>query len=162
MGRWLSPDDSLNGAIMELPQTWNKYSYEYNRPLYGTDPDGRCPPCVGAVIGGVVQGGFDLGKQLYNNGGSLSKVSWGEVGANTAGGALTGALAGATGGASLVESAVVGDLAAGATSSIVGGAVTRSLDPNVKGRVKPGHCGGVKLGQCMAAKLLDLRGRRAS
>jgi len=47
MGRWMSPDESLNGAIMELPQTWNKYSYEYNRPLYGTDPDGRCPPCIG-------------------------------------------------------------------------------------------------------------------
>jgi RHS repeat-associated protein len=130
MGRWMSPDESLDGAIMELPQTWNKYSYEYNRPLYGTDPDGRCPPCIGAIIGGVVQGGFDLGKQLYNNGGSFSKVSWGEVGANTVGGAVTGALAGATGGASLLESAVVGDLAAGTTSSIVGGIVTRGLDPN--------------------------------
>ena len=41
MGRWMSPDDSLDGAIMELPQTWNKYSYEYNRPLYGTDPDSQ-------------------------------------------------------------------------------------------------------------------------
>jgi ParB family chromosome partitioning protein len=38
----------------------------------------------------------------------------------------------------------------------------RDVHPFVKGRVKPGHCGGVKLGQCMAAKLLDLRGRRAS
>jgi RHS repeat-associated protein len=132
MGRWMSPDDSLNGAIMELPQTWNKYSYEYNRPLYGTDPNGRCPPCIGAIIGGVVQGGFDLGKQLYNNGGNLDlgKKGWEEVGANFVGGALTGALAGATGGASLVESAVVGDLAAGATSSIVGGIATRGLDPN--------------------------------
>jgi hypothetical protein len=32
----------------------------------------------------------------------------------------------------------------------------------VKGRVKPGHCGGVKLDQLVAAKLLDLRGRRGS
>ena len=110
---------------MELPQTWNKYSYEYNRPLYGTDPDGRCPVCIGAVVGGVVEGGFDLGKQLYNNGGSLSKVSWGEVGANVAGGAVAGAIAGATGGASLIM-----DAAAGATGNIAGGIVTRSLDPN--------------------------------
>jgi RHS repeat-associated protein len=57
IGRWMSPDESLDGAIMELPQTWNKYSYEYNRPLYGTDPDGRCPPCIGAIVGGVVEGG---------------------------------------------------------------------------------------------------------
>ncbi len=130
MGRWLSPEYSMNSAIMELPQTWNKYSYEYNRPLYGTDPNGYCPPCVGALIGGVVEGGFDLGKQLYNNGGSLSKVSWGEVGANTLGGAVAGGLAVATGGASLVESAVVGDIAAGGTANLVGGVVTRALDPN--------------------------------
>jgi hypothetical protein len=69
--RWAISDESLDGAIMELPQTWNKYSCEYNRPLYGTDPDGRCPPCIGAIVGGVVEGGFDLGKQLWNNGGNL-------------------------------------------------------------------------------------------
>jgi RHS repeat-associated protein len=139
MGRWMSPDYSLNGVIMELPQTWNKYSYEYNRPTYGTDPDGRCPPCIGAVIGGVVEGGFDLGKQLYKTGGSFSKedgFSWGELGANMAGGVISGAIAGATGGASLIGTAgvasseIIGDLAAGVTGSVVGGAVTRGLDPN--------------------------------
>jgi hypothetical protein len=62
--RWMSPDPSMESAILELPQTWNKHSYEYNRPLYGTDPDGGCPPCIGAIICGVVEGGFDLGKQL--------------------------------------------------------------------------------------------------
>ena len=33
----------MNAVIMELPQTWNKYSYVYNRPTYSTDPDGHCP-----------------------------------------------------------------------------------------------------------------------
>ncbi len=99
----MSPDYSMNSVILELPQSWNKYNYVLNRPTSGSDPDDRCPWCVGAVVGGVVEGGFDLGKQLYNNGGSLSKVSWGEVGANTLGGAVAGALAVATGGASLVE-----------------------------------------------------------
>ena len=128
MGRWMSPDPSMEGAILELPQTWNKYSYEYNRPLYGTDPDGRCPPCIGAIVGGVVEGGFDLGKQLWNNGGHLGDVSWREVRANTLGGAVAGGLAVATGGASLVESAVIGDIAAGGTANIVGGIVTRAAE----------------------------------
>ena len=82
------------------------------------------------MIGGVVEGGFDLGKQLYNNGGHLGNVSWGEVGANAVGGAIAGAVAVATGGASLVESAVVGDVAAGVTSNVVGNIATRALDPN--------------------------------
>jgi len=50
--------------------------------------------------------------------------------ANIAGGAVAGAIAGATGGASLVADAFIGDVAAGATSNIVGNVVTRALDPN--------------------------------
>jgi hypothetical protein len=108
----LSPDYSANSVILELPQSWNKYSYVLNRPTYGKDYDGRCPWCIGAAVGGVAEGGFDFGKQLYNNGGDLSAVNYREVGANALGGAEAGALAVATGGASLVESAVVGDIAA--------------------------------------------------
>jgi hypothetical protein len=40
--------------------------------------------------------------------------------------------------------------------------LSAQFTPTVKGRVKPSHFGGVKLVQCVAAKLLDLRGRRAS
>ena len=133
MGRWMSPDYSMNSVILELPQSWNKYSYVLNRPTYGSDPDGRCPWCVGAVVGGVVEGGFDLYKQLSKPGASLSTVDLKELGANVAGGAVAGALAVATGGASLVESAIVGDIAAGGTANIVGGVVTRALDPNTSG-----------------------------
>ncbi len=92
MGRFMSPDPSMEGAILELPQTWNKYSYMYNRPTYGTDPDGRCPPCIGAIVGGVVEGGFDLGKQFVSNGYSFKGTNWQEVGANTLGGAIAGGL----------------------------------------------------------------------
>jgi len=130
MGRWMSPDESLDGAIMELPQTWNKYSYEYNRPTYGTDPDGRCPPCAGAIIGGVVEGGFDAGKQFIQNGYSFNNFNRQEFFANVAGGAVSGAIAGATGGASIVANAFIGDVAAGATGNIIGGVVTRALTPN--------------------------------
>jgi len=98
LGRWVTADYSENGSIIELPQTLNKYNYLYNRPVYGTDPDGRCPPCVGAIVGGVVEAGFDLGKQLVNNGGNLSAVNGREVGAAALGGFVAGGLAVATGG----------------------------------------------------------------
>jgi RHS repeat-associated protein len=132
MGRWMSPDYSMNSVILELPQSWNKYNYVLNRPTYGTDPDGRCPWCVGAIVGGVIEGGVDLYNQLSKPGASLSTINGKELGAHVLGGAVAGALAVATGGASLVESAVVGDIAAGGTANIVGGVVTRALDPTVR------------------------------
>jgi RHS repeat-associated protein len=128
MGRFMSVDPAFESEILELPQTWNRYSYVYNRPTYSNDPDGRCPPCIGALVGGAIEGGFDLGKQLYNNGGSLSNVNWREVGADTLGGAVTGGLAVATGGTSLVANAVIGDVLAGATANVVGGIVTRTAE----------------------------------
>jgi RHS repeat-associated protein len=125
-GRWTSVDPAFESAILELPQTWNRYSYVYNRPTFATDPDGRCPPCVGAIVGGIVEGGWSLGSQLIKNGGNLSDVSWGEVGANVLGGATAGALTVATGGASLLGSALLGDAVAGAGASAAGGIVTRA------------------------------------
>jgi RHS repeat-associated protein len=124
-GRFTSVDPAFESAILELPQTWNRYSYVYNRPLFGTDPDGRCPICVGAIVGGVVEGGWDLGSQFIQHGYSLSGTDWGQVGANFVGGAVAGGLAVATGGTSLFASPVVGDLFAGTVSTTVGGIVTR-------------------------------------
>jgi RHS repeat-associated protein len=126
MGRWMTPEYSMNGTIMELPQSWNRYQYVYDRATFATDPDGRCPPCVGAIIGGIVEGGLNFGEQLAKHG-SLSQVRWKDVGSAAFGGAVAGAIAGATGGASLLASSVVGDLAAGATSSVIGGIAERGM-----------------------------------
>ncbi len=88
----------MNGVLLELPQSWNKYNYVLNRPLYVSDPNGRCPWCVGAIVGGIVEGGIDLGKQYSINGhGSLNNFSWSEFGGAVGGGAIGGALAVATG-----------------------------------------------------------------
>lgn len=128
-GRWMSPDPAMESEILEVPQTWNRHSYVYNRPTYGTDPDGRCPPCVGAlvggIVGGVVEGGWNLGSQLIFNGGQLTGkdgVDWGAVGANAAGGFVTGAIAGSTGGLGLL-----GDALVGAGANVAGGLVTRGI-----------------------------------
>jgi hypothetical protein len=132
MGRWMSPDPAMESEILENPQTWNRYSYVYNQPLYGTDPDGRCPPCVGALIGGVVggvvggvaEGAWSAGSQLLHNNGS---VDWKEVGADAAGGAVSGAITGAvtggTGGLSLFAEAGVS-----AVANAAGGEVTRLIE----------------------------------
>jgi RHS repeat-associated protein len=131
MGRWLSPDPAMESEILENPQTWNRYSYVYNRPLYGTDPDGRCPPCVGAIIGGVVggavgglaEGGFSAVSQYVQNG----SVNWNEVGAEAAGGAvsgaITGGITGGTGGLSLFVDAGVS-----AGANVVGTEVTNAIE----------------------------------
>lgn len=147
MGRWMSPDPSMESEILEIPQTWNRYSYVYNRPLYGTDPDGRCPPCVGAIIGGAVgglaEGGWNLGSQLISNGGHIDQVSWSQVGANAAGGVVAGAITGATGGLGIVADALVG-----AGANVVGGAVTRTAEGedtsagDIAGDALAGYAGG--------------------
>lgn len=134
-GRFTSVDPAFESAILELPQTWNRYSYVYNRPTFGTDPDGRCPICVGAIVGGVVEGGWNLGSQFIEHGYSFSGTDWGQVGANFVGGAVAGGLAVATGGTSLLSNALAGDVAAGAVSTVAGGIVTRTAEGQSAGEV---------------------------
>jgi RHS repeat-associated protein len=130
MGRWMSPDPSMESEILETPQTWNRYSYVYNRPLYGTDPDGRCPPCVGALIGGAVGGavgGFSEGLFSAVSQFKDGSIDWKKVGADAAGGAvsgaITGGIGGATGGLSLLADAGIG-----AGANAIGGEVTRLIE----------------------------------
>jgi len=99
------------------------YAYAWNNPVYYTDPDGNCPNCItgliGAGIGGLIGGAFEIGSQLYNNG---SVSDWGAVGGSTMQGVVTGGAAGLTGGASLLTTAAV---AGGA--NVVGGTVNRTI-----------------------------------
>ena len=56
IGRWISPDTIVPAPAN--PQSFNRYSYVYNRPLAFVDRDGQFPwPVVGVVIGGAVTGG---------------------------------------------------------------------------------------------------------
>jgi RHS repeat-associated protein len=43
MGRFMSPDPVVISPELDNPQSWNKYSYTFNRPLSLTDPDGKWP-----------------------------------------------------------------------------------------------------------------------
>jgi RHS repeat-associated protein len=91
------------------------YHFSGNNPSTFNDPDGKCPWCVGAIIGGV--GGFAYGavKYGFKNGG------WKKVLATTLGGAVAGGtlglatgLLGSAGGASTLGGANVAMASGGA------------------------------------------------
>src|SRR5690606_36982387 len=44
LGRFISPDDII--PHIDRPQTWNRYSYVYNRPINLNDPTGHCGDCI--------------------------------------------------------------------------------------------------------------------
>jgi RHS repeat-associated protein len=39
-GRWLTPDPAMGSAILQAPQSWNRYVYVVNNPTRFTDPTG--------------------------------------------------------------------------------------------------------------------------
>ncbi|MCL4852251.1 MAG: RHS repeat-associated core domain-containing protein, partial [Bryobacteraceae bacterium] len=131
-GRFTSVDPAMESALLEDPQTWNRYSYVYNRPLTLVDPDGRAPQLVTVPGGALI--GFELGFAGYA---IAQRLSGGEFRmrdalAAGAGGAVSGGLAGATFGTSLVAGAV-GTVLVGAGANAAGGLVARSVDSDEAG-----------------------------
>ena len=90
-GRFNTPDPEPTS-----PGSANSSAYAYanNDPINQSDPSGRCPLCIsagiGAVIGGVVEGGI-YSWQHRNDG----QFSWGGFAEATGRGAVIGGLAGA-------------------------------------------------------------------
>ena len=111
IGRFLSVDPvtAYGSGNWRL---FNRYAYAYNNPYRFTDPDGRCPNCIGGVIGGVVGGigGGVVG--LVSSGGDWKATVAGAVG-GAVGGAITGGTLGAGAGAGQIA-------AAGITAGILG------------------------------------------
>jgi hypothetical protein len=73
---------------MSDPQTLNLYSYARNKPLTITDPDGHCPWCFGAVVGGV--GGAAASYRSQRSSNPDKPVNWKSVIAAGAGGFVAG------------------------------------------------------------------------
>jgi RHS repeat-associated protein len=115
-GRWISRDPlgEASDPAADL------YRYASGNPISLNDPSGRQSP-LGAVLGAVILGGLDLAKQLAQNGGNISCVNPGEVGAA----ALLGALLG--GAPELAAAAEAADFSAIGSTGEIGEAVLEQL-----------------------------------
>lgn len=143
-GRYSSPDwsetpEPVPYADFSDPQTLNLYAYARNNPLTLNDPDGHCPWCLGALIGGAGGAGAYYVTQKLTN----QPVTVRGLIAASAGGAVTGATLGlATAPAALsglfttatVETGIAVKVGAAVGAGVTGGIVTRGIesggDPN--------------------------------
>ncbi len=86
------------------PQSFNRYSYVFNRPTHYTDPSGHCPWClITGAIGGAITGGTYLITTPSSEWNASELVLTTAVG--VAGGALIGTGIGAPAGSTMILAA---------------------------------------------------------
>ena len=140
LGRFLQPDEFTGGPVDAFssndplqpgplpyanitdPRSLNKYSYTYNNPLRYTDPSGHCPPCAAAaapaVLGFVIGGTIELGKQLESRNFNSAKVVGKGIKAGLVGGA-----------AALTAKMSIGEQTVAVTgANVLGGLIERAID----------------------------------
>lgn len=122
LGRFLSVDP-VTAYDSKDWRHFNRYAYAYNNPYKFTDPDGRCPWCVGAGIGI----GLEIARQVIT--GEIKDTSLKGIAGNV-GKALVAGAAGATGAgiasgvAKLTTSVAVRAAVNGAAGAAIGAAST--------------------------------------
>jgi RHS repeat-associated protein len=129
LGVWTAADPGLlnspeRGAGADFGAV-NAYAYSNLNPIGARDPNGEFWHIVaGAVIGGILGGGFEAARQYMATG----KVEdWGRVGAAAAGGAVAGAIT-----AAVPTAGYVGVMSMGAVSGVAGGTTTRLVESGGK------------------------------
>lgn len=63
IGRFYSNDPV--GFTTSNPMMFNRYAYANNNPYKYVNPDGQLGMLSTAFVGGLISGGLELGKQLY-------------------------------------------------------------------------------------------------
>lgn len=123
VSRWISPD-----PLADHPNQVDKspYAAMWNNPVYWDDPDGRCPWCLGAIIGAAVDYGLQVAVNFAEGKSGLeafTDVDGGSILVSAGAGALSGGLSVASKvktGSKLVKiaSSEVGESVIDATASV--------------------------------------------
>jgi len=85
---WWSVDPEADEQPWQSP-----YSYMDGNPIQFNDPDGDCPTCLTALIGGVVGAAVEFGSQVASNiatGKDWNEIDYADVGIAAGEGALIG------------------------------------------------------------------------
>ncbi|SEN89599.1 RHS repeat-associated core domain-containing protein [Chitinophaga rupis] len=85
LGRFMQIDPWIEVGTQEM---LTPYQFSGNNPIRYNDPDGKCPWCVGAIIGGVVDAGLQL-TEIALTDKTLSDFSVKSVAISAAAGALS-------------------------------------------------------------------------
>jgi RHS repeat-associated protein len=121
-------NDGRNHYILQ-PQNWNRYTYGSNNPHKYVDPDGKNPLLAalgGAVIGGVIGGGFEAAKALYRGESLTDPKVLRRIGAKALNETVFGAVVGLTG--NIAAGSAAASMATAAAGSVAGGIVERAVD----------------------------------
>ena len=104
-GRFINADSArVLGIGMNVIGGTNLFAYCLNNPIMETDPSGHfvfstliATILIGALVGAVINGGIEVGKQIYNNGWNAENWDLGAIGVSALAGAVSGALFALTG-----------------------------------------------------------------
>ena len=83
LGRWWSTDPKEKDFASETP-----YNNNHDNPILNEDPNGDCPWCIGAAVGGLLDAGLQLAEIGLDKDKHLSDFSFAEVGISAAAGAI--------------------------------------------------------------------------
>ena len=138
LGRFLNADTYASTGQGFLG--YNMFAYCQNNPVINSDQNGHfILTCiiVGAVVGGVICGGYSAASQCAENG--FSNINWGVVGVNF----LTGAISGAFAATPITTLASVAINAGLGVANYAGEQAVKGEEITVKGVVINGIAGGI-------------------